>query len=335
MATIAEEMESLQAKGTWADVDVATCPPLPTHPVLQIKRTVNGEFERCKTRIVAGGDHQEYGVNCTDTYALFLYLSCVFSWEKVQVDVKTAFLYGELDEEMYVRTPGRIAGGPSRMKRLSKAMYGLKQAHKVWHTKISGDLIRMGCSELKSVSCVYIKWFGTGVFVLVLVYEDGFLMISPSGVQLEEVYQAIASLYEIRRMKEVNLYLGVELRWSKRLGGSMMLHMLQPAYIKSMLVRYGMQDSRPASAPMLQSFFAHLEAEEDTTVVELKLYQQVIGSLLYLALKTRPDILTAVCILSRFTGPPTKYCHVAVKRVFRYLQGTIYLAMSIAAAILR
>jgi hypothetical protein len=67
--SIAEEMESLQAKGTWVDVAVATCPPLPTHPDLQIKRTVNGEFERCKTRIVAGGDHQEYGVNYTDTYA--------------------------------------------------------------------------------------------------------------------------------------------------------------------------------------------------------------------------------------------------------------------------
>jgi hypothetical protein len=84
--SIAEEMESLQAIGTWVDVDVATCPPLPAHPVLQIKRTVNGEFERCKTRIVAGGDHQEYGVNYTDTYApviewtiarLFLYLSRV------------------------------------------------------------------------------------------------------------------------------------------------------------------------------------------------------------------------------------------------------------------
>jgi hypothetical protein len=70
-----------------------------------------------------------------------------------------------------------------------------------------------------------------------------------------------------------------------------------------------------------------LEAEEDTTVVELNLYQQIIGSLLYLALKTRPDILTAVCILSRFPSAPTKYCHMAVKRVFRYLQGTIYLAL--------
>jgi Reverse transcriptase (RNA-dependent DNA polymerase) len=108
--SIAEEMESLQAQGTWVDVDMATCPPIPTHPVLQIKRTVNGEFERCTTRIVAGGDHQEYGVNYTDTYApviewtvvrLSLYLSCVFSWEKMQVHVKTAFLKGELDEEVY------------------------------------------------------------------------------------------------------------------------------------------------------------------------------------------------------------------------------------------
>jgi hypothetical protein len=92
-------------------------------------------------------------------------------------------------------------------------------------------------------------------------------------------------------------------------------------------VRYGMQDSRPASTPMLESFFAHLEAEEDTTVVEVNLYQQIIGSLLYLALKTRPDILTAVCKLSRFTSAPTTYCHMAVKEVFRYLQGTINLAL--------
>jgi hypothetical protein len=89
-------MESLQAKGTWVDVDAATCPPLPTHPVLQIKRTVNGDFERCKTGIVAGGDHQEYGVNYTDTYAPVIewtivrpfYICRVFLVGKVKVDVK-------------------------------------------------------------------------------------------------------------------------------------------------------------------------------------------------------------------------------------------------------
>jgi hypothetical protein len=86
---------------------------------------------------------------------LLLYLSCVFSWEKVQVDVQTAFLNGELDEEVYARTPRGIAGWPSRMKRSLKAKYGLKQAHKAWHTKISGDLNRMGFSELTSVSCVF------------------------------------------------------------------------------------------------------------------------------------------------------------------------------------
>jgi hypothetical protein len=84
-------------------------------------------------------------------------------------------------------------------------------------------------------------------------------MLSPSGVQLEEVYQAIAAIYEFRRMKEVNLYLGVELPWRKRQGSVMILHMLQPTYIKSMLVRYGMQDSRPVSTPMVESFCAHLE----------------------------------------------------------------------------
>jgi Reverse transcriptase (RNA-dependent DNA polymerase) len=254
---------------------------------------------------------------------LFLYLSCVFSWKKAQVDVKTAFLNGEMDEEVYVRTPRGISGWPSRIKRLLNAMYGLKQAHKAWHTKISGELIQMVFSEVRSVSCVFIKWFGTGVFVLVLVYVDDFLMLSPGGVQLEEVYQTIAAIYKIRRVKEVNLYFGVELRWSKRQSGAIVLHMLQPTYVKSTLVRSGMQDSRPASTPKVESYFAHLEAEEDTTVVEQNLYQQINGSLLHLALKARSDILTAVCIMSIFTSAPTRRCHMAVKKVFRYLQGTV------------
>jgi hypothetical protein len=80
---------------------------------------------------------------------LFLYLSCVFSWEKIQVDVKTAFLNGELDEEVYVLTPLEIAGWPSRIKRLLRVMYGLIQAHKAWHAKNFGDLIQMGVSELR------------------------------------------------------------------------------------------------------------------------------------------------------------------------------------------
>jgi Reverse transcriptase (RNA-dependent DNA polymerase) len=124
-----------------------------TRRLIQITRTVNGEFEICKTRIAAGGDHQEYDVNYTDTYAPaidwtivrpFFELSCVFSWEKVQVDVKTAFLNGELDEEAYVRTSRGIAAWPSRIKRLLKAMYGLEQAFKAWHAKISGYPIQMG-----------------------------------------------------------------------------------------------------------------------------------------------------------------------------------------------
>jgi Reverse transcriptase (RNA-dependent DNA polymerase) len=104
---------------------------------------------------------------------------------------------------------------------------GLNKLTRLGMLKFLGDLIQMGFSELRSVSCVFIKWFGTGIFVLVLVYVDDLLMLSPSGVQLEEVSQAIAAIYEIRRMKDVNCYLGVELRWSKRQGGAMVLHMLQ------------------------------------------------------------------------------------------------------------
>jgi Reverse transcriptase (RNA-dependent DNA polymerase) len=126
-----------------------------------------------KTRIVEGGDHQEYGVNYPDTmHQLLSGRSCDYFYicrvvsppKKLQVDVKIAFLIGELEEEVYVRTPRGIAGWPSRIKRLLKTMYGLKQAHNAWHAKISGDHIQKGFSEFRSVSCVFINWFGTGGF---------------------------------------------------------------------------------------------------------------------------------------------------------------------------
>lgn len=341
--SIEDEFKSLDDKGTWTVVDNENdiVFALPTHTVHNVKRVAGGVFERCKTRVVAGGNHQTFGVDYFETHApvvdfatvrFFLRLAVTLSWERVQIDVKTAFLNGDLEEEIYVRSPHGIPNRPSRVYRLLKALYGLKQAHLAWHSRVVADLTAAGFSELPSCPCVFVKWFHReGTLVIILVYVDDFLLFSSSRQRMEETKSLLSSLYELRVMDTVNLYLGVELVWTSD-DDVETLTLAQPSYIESVLKRFGMENARPCATPMVEGFFAAIDSEVDTTIVEQKLYQQCVGCLLHISLRTRPDIMTATGILSRFSANPTAYCHMGLKRVLRYLRGTTDLGLEYRSA---
>ena len=333
MQSIEDEYQSLEDKGTWTVVEDESSVPsaLPTHPVFKIKRLSGGVFERCKTRIVAGGNHQTFGVDYHETHApvvdfatvrFFLRLAVIFSWERMQIDVKTAFLNGDLEEEIYVRSPRGIPDKKSRVYRLRKAIYGLKQAHLAWHSRVVSDLCASGFKELPSCPCVFVKWYSEdNAIVIILVYVDDFLVFSSCKKRMEEIKNDLSSLYELRVLEEINYYLGVELSWSAKDGGEE-LTLSQPSYIETVLKRFGMENARPCPTPMIEGFYAGIENEEDAVVLDQNLYQQIIGCLLHIALRTRPDIMTAVGVLSRFAARPTAYCHKGAKRVMRYLRGS-------------
>ena len=101
------------------------------------------------------------------------------------------------------------------------------------------------------------------------------------------------------------------------------LRMSQSTYIASMLRRFGMTDCNPAATPMIRSFFDGVKRVEKSDPVNVKEYEQMIGSLLYLALRTGPDILVGVLILARFQQSPCAFCHAAVKRILRYLKALL------------
>ena len=334
MQSIDDEYQSLEDKGTWTvieDESTLVTSPLPTHAVFKIKRLPGGVFERCKTRVVAGGNYQIFGVDYHETHApvvdfatvrFFLRLAVIFSWKRMQIDVKTAFLNGDLEEEIYVRSPRGIPNKTSRVYRLHKAIYGLKQAHLAWHSRVVADLCNAGFNELPSCPCVFVKWYEEeDAVVIILVYVDDFLVLSSSQQRMEEVKNVLSSLYELRVLEEINYYLGVELTWSKN-GDDETLALSLPSYIEQVLNRFGMENARPCPTPMVEGFSAAIENGEDIEVVEQTLYQQMVGCLLHIALRTRPDIMTAVGILSRFAARPTAYCHKGVKRVLRYLRGS-------------
>lgn len=330
---IEEELESLDSKDTWILDSDPKSQPLPTHIVLRIKRTSEGSVERFKARIVAGGNHQVYGQNYLETYAPVVSFStvrtfiCIALWRnmcRTQLDIKTAFLNGILKEEIWVRSPRDIPNRPSRCYKLKKAIYGLKQAHLAWHEKLCKDLDSLGFKELVSAPCVFQKDEKSGGVIYLLIYVDDIQVLATSRAGIDFVVDSFRELYEVRVSTDIEWFLGVKFTWKK---GTDELHqsvtLSQRLYIDSILRKFGMLDSKPAPSPMTESFWSDIRIEEDKAIVEENLYQKMIGSLLYLALRTRPDILSAVSILSRFQKAPTKYCHTAVKRIMRYLRGTM------------
>ena len=166
------------------------------------------------------------------------------------------------------------------------------------------------------------------MFSYILVYVDDLLIICPTKAELDNLIKDIKNLYELRVADKIELFLGVEMKWKLDSENKLeCLKMTQSIYTMSVLRRFGMQDSRGIGTPMVESFFTNLKAEEDKSIIDPQLYQQVIGSLLYLALRTRPDILASVLILARFQKSPTAYCHRAAKRILRYLKGTLDLGI--------
>ena len=152
-AAIDAEMASLVEKNTWIQDDSPSAQPLPTHVILKIKRDADGNVDRFKARVVAGGNFQTYGKDYMETYApvapfclvrLFLYLTLCLQMSIAQVDIKTAFLNGDLKEDVWVMSPRGVPGIISTCFKLLKAMYGLKQAHLAWHTKLCADLNGIG-----------------------------------------------------------------------------------------------------------------------------------------------------------------------------------------------
>lgn len=336
-AAIQDELHSLDAKGTWIVDDSPASQPLPTHVVLKVKRNADGSVDRFKARVVAGGNRQTFGQDYMETYApvvsfsvvrLFLYLTLCMQMYVAQVDVKTAFLNGELKEDVWVTSPRGVSGLKPCCYKLVKAMYGLKQAHLAWHTKLSKDLRDLGFEELPSAPCVFRRKFGDIGYSYILVYVDDLLVFTPNAAQRSSILEELRELYELRFEDRVSLYLGVQLTWTTDSDGSLVgLKLGQRLYIEGMLRRFGLCNCKPARSPMVESFFTSLATEEDKSSQDVQLFQQMIGSLLYLALRTRLDILAPVLILARFQNAPTAYCHRAVKRVLRYLRGTCDLGL--------
>ena len=233
-----------------------------------------------------------------------------------QVDVATAFLNGTLEEEVYMMQPEgfEVEGKEHLVCRLKKSLYGLKQSPRCWNT---AQLKEMGFTQSQNDPCIYYKYTGGDVFYIAVYVDDIILAGKTEGI-LNEVKDSLSRKFEIKDLGELNYFLGVKVE--QRENNSVWIG--QPAYTTSLLQTFGMQDCKPVSTPVNVGSKLTKATDDDDSVDQQK-YQSAIGSLMYLSVSTRPDISYTVSCLARFSAKPTREHWTALKRLLRYLKGTL------------
>ena len=231
------------------------------------------------------------------------------------MDVKSAFLNGDLEEEVYIEQPdGFILGNdPNLVCRLKKALYGLKQAPRAWYYRLDKYLHQQGFSKGLANSNIYVKIENDKLLILV-VYVDDIIFGSNEESMNQSFSLVMQKEFEMSLLGELTYFLGLQIQKNEGF-----IFLSQTKYLKQILKKYGMEDSKPVCTPMFTG--CSLSANDECVGVHQPTYRSMIGSLLYLT-GTRPDIMHVVGIVGRFRANPKETHLQAVKRIFQYLQGT-------------
>lgn len=286
------------------------------------KRKDDGRF---KARLVARGFTQTHGVDYFETYSpvarfatirLVLALAAKYGLRVQQMDVDTAFLYGDLEEELYMNfPPGYIRKDKDLVCKLNKSLYGLKQAPRVWYQVINQFLTSLGFKNSGADPALYIeKDAKLGQLpLLIAVYVDDLILVHKDIGKIEKIKDALKGKFNMKDLGEVKNLLGMEVERTQ--DGSIFIH--QSRYILKLLKRFGMEGCKPIDTPMAP----RLEASEEE--FDQDLYSKMEGGIMWPSLITRPDIAFVAAYLARWNSNPTTAHFVAQKRVLRYLRGTV------------
>ena len=281
--------------------------------VLRVKRNPDGSIGHYKARLVARGFTQMPGLDYGETYApvaslpairILFACSVLAGWEVLGFDVTTAFLYGSLDEEVFMKQPFGFEED-DRVCKLQRSLYGLKQSPRMWNIRFSRCLSGLGLKQAKGDSCIF-----KGDGVVLCIYVDDALIFSKERSTGKALLEKIGKEFEMREVK-LDKFPGFQL---DIVPGKVKLH--QNTYIRQLLKKYEMQDANPVATPMSLEY----KPTEERDPLALKIpYRQLVGSLMYAAVTTRLGIAFAVGLLSQKLAEPTVKDWVAAKRVLRYL----------------
>lgn len=327
-AAMKEEMDALQDNNTWI---MTSLPPgkrlIGCKWVYKLKTDSEGNIQRYKARLVAKGFTQREGLDYSETFApvvryesirMLLAIAASEDLEISKFDVKTAFLNGDLEEELYMEPPPGLEQQQERglVCKLQRSLYGLKQAPRCWNSKFVNFLNQFHFMQIESDKCVFIGNISEEKVYLALYVDDG-LVISRSTAAINKILQYLKKCFQIT-IDDANLFVGLQLARNKL---THQISIKQTSYIKKIITKFKMEDAKPSAIPMDPGKQLHRPKEEEK--LEGIPYREAIGALLFVARLTRPDIEFAVNRLSQFLTCYGQEHWNAVKTIIRYLKGTL------------
>lgn len=318
-----DEMDSIIGNNTWTLVDLPPgFKPISCKWIFKKKIKVDGTIDKFKARLVAKGFTQKECIDYFDTYApvaristirVLIALATIHKLEIHQMDVKTAFLNGDMEEEIYMEQPEVfvVPGQEHKVCKLVKSLYGLKQAPKQWHENFDKVILSNGFRAHELDKCVYSKFNGNRS-VIICLYVDDMLIFGTDHEVIICTKSFLCTCFNMKDMGVVDVILGIRI---KRLNDNLIF--TQSHYIEKILKIFNHFDCKPVSTPYDSQ--VKLYPNEGRIVTQLE-YSRVIGSLMYAMTCTRPDIAYAVCKLSKYTSKPSHMHWQAVNGVLKYLK---------------
>ena len=333
-----EEMQSLHDNQTW------TLVPSPKNQrivdckwIFKVKEGMTStEPVRFKARLVAKGFTQVEGVDYNEIFSpvvkyttirTVLALVTQFNWELEQLDVKTAFLHGDLDETIYMRQPEGFEvfkKGTELVCLLKKSLYGLKQSPRQWYKRFDTFVVNSGFQRSNFDSCLYFKGVNGEDPIYLLLYVDDMLLAGPSFKTIQHVKGLLKSEFDMKELGEARRILGISI--SRNRSGSIM-KLDQTSYMQKVLSKFSMDNAKPASIPLGGHY--KLSAEQCPTSEQEKEdmarvpYSNAVGSVMYNMICTRPDLAHSISSLSRYMANPGREHWEALKWLLRYIKATV------------
>lgn len=319
-----EEHDSLVDNATWELVDkpigqkIIDC-----KWVYKVKCNTDETVERYKARLVARGFNQQHGIDFEETFSpvvrfdsirAILAIAAVNKLKMKQFDVKTAFLYGDLKENVFMKQPKGFEDGTEKVCKLRKSLYGLKQSSRCWNQKFKDFIVEFGFKVSNADPCVFVKKTEEETLILCIYVDDG-MIFGDNDKSIDLVIDHLQRKFEVKVI-EAGCFLGIEI--NRLNDGSIFIH--QTAYARKVTRKFQMENCNSVGVPCDANQRLTRDDDSDTSNFP---YRQLIGSIMYLANGTRPDISYAIGMASRYLEKPSEAHVNAAKRILRYIKGSL------------
>ncbi|XP_072087411.1 uncharacterized protein [Arachis hypogaea] len=319
---IEAELTALEQNKTWI---ITSLPPgknaVGCKWIFRTKFHPDGTIERHKARLVAQGFTQIPGVDYIDTFSpvvkmstvrVLLTVAAAKNWHLHQLDVNTAFLHGDLHEDVYMKLPkGLQCSNPNLVCKLTKSLYGLKQASRQWNIKLSAALADLGFTPSENDHSLFTKSTGT-TFTAILVYVDDLVLAEDDLSEIQAVKMFLDDKFKIKDLGLLKFFIGMEVARSN--AG---IALYQRKYALDLITDCGLLGVKPASTPM--EYTTSLSKASGSPLPDATIYRRLVDRLLYLT-NTRPDLSYSVGCLSQFMDSSTDAHLKAAYRIIRYLK---------------